>query len=75
VTRVQFGEGMPYGVALARRARDARPTIRVLFVALPEFQSDVEGLGVLLPRPVSVPQVAEAVERMLSNQWLGRGTR
>ncbi len=72
VTRVQFGADKPHGVALARWVRGNCPNVRILFVALPEFQADTEGLGVLLPRPVSVPQVAEAVGRMLSNQHLGR---
>jgi len=72
VTRVQFDLGMPNGVALAKWARVRCPSVRILFVALPEFQGDVEDLGVLLPRPVSVPQVAEAIGRMLSNDRLGR---
>ena len=73
VTRVQFGEGKPHGVALAQWARERSPAVGILFVALPEFQADVEDLGVLLPRPVSVPEVAEAVGRMLSSDRLGRG--
>lgn len=73
VTRVQFEPGKPHGVALAQWARERCPAVRILFVALPEFEADIEGLGILLPRPVSVPQVAEAVVRMLSNERLGRG--
>jgi hypothetical protein len=44
-----------------------------LFVALPEFDADIEDLGVLLPRPVNVAEVAEAIGRMLSNNAIGRG--
>jgi DNA-binding response OmpR family regulator len=33
VTRVNFGEGKPHGIALARSARFRRPTVQVLFVA------------------------------------------
>ena len=74
VTRVQFGADKPNGIALARWARERCPAVRILFVALPEFQADVEDLGVLLPRPVSVPEeVAEAVGRLLSSERLGRG--
>jgi CheY-like chemotaxis protein len=73
VTRVQFGEGKPHGVTLARWARERFPAVGILFVALPEFQDDVEDLGVLLSRPVSVPEVAEAVGHLLSNERLGRG--
>jgi CheY-like chemotaxis protein len=73
VTRVQFGEGKPHGVALARWARQMSPAVGILFVALPEFQADVEDLGVLLPRPVSVPEVAKAVGLMSSSDRLGRG--
>ena len=72
VTRVQFGADKPHGVALARWARERCPAVRILFVALPEFQADIEDLGVLLPRPVSVPEVAEAVGRLLSSERLGR---
>jgi hypothetical protein len=72
VTRVQFEPGKPHGVALARWARCNCPNVRVLFVALPEFGADIEGLGVLLPRPVSVAEVAEAVGRMMSNDAIGR---
>jgi hypothetical protein len=73
VTRVQFQPGRPHGVTLAKWVRERSPTVRILFVALPEFQPDIGNVGVLLPRPVSVPQVAETVCRMLSNEWLGRG--
>ena len=73
VTRVQFGADKPNGIALARWARERCPAVRILFVALPDFQPDVGNLGVLLPRPVTVPEVAEAVGLMLSNEWLGRG--
>lgn len=72
VTRVQLEPGKPHRVVLARWARSNRQSVRVLFVVLPEFETDIEGLGVLLPRPVSVPEVAEAVGRMLSNERLGR---
>ena len=67
VTRMQFAPGKPNGVALARWARSSVPGVRVLFVARPEFHRDAEGIGAFLPLPVSVPQVAEAVLRLLSS--------
>jgi DNA-binding NtrC family response regulator len=66
VTRVDFGQGKPHGVALALSARLKVPNLRVLFVARPRFRKDIEGIGVFLPLPVSVPEVAEAVGRLLS---------
>jgi hypothetical protein len=72
VTRIQFGPGNPHGVALAHSARSRCPGVRVLFVAQPWFKNDVAGIGLFLPRPVSVPEVAEAVGRMLADDTLGR---
>jgi DNA-binding NtrC family response regulator len=66
VTRVDFGQGKPHGVALALSARHRRPALRVLFVARPQFRRDTEGIGVFLPLPAKVPEVMEAVGRLLS---------
>jgi hypothetical protein len=44
----------------------------VLFVAQSQFRDDVEGVGLLLARRVSISEVAEPVERMLSDDRLGR---
>lgn len=68
VTRVEFQPGKSNGVALARMARANRPEIRVLFTALPEYASHTEGLGTLMPMPVRVPDVVEAVTRLLNNK-------
>jgi DNA-binding NtrC family response regulator len=72
ITRVQFGPGQPHGIALAHSARARCPGLRVLFVAQPQFAGDAEGLGLFLALPVSVPEVAEAVGRMLANERLGQ---
>jgi DNA-binding response OmpR family regulator len=72
VTRVDFGLNKPHGVALAQSARIRCPSVRVLFVARQQFRGDVEGVGMLLPLPVSVPEVAGVVGRMLGNDSLGR---
>jgi DNA-binding NtrC family response regulator len=67
VTRIQFGPGKPHGVALAQSALSRVPGVKVLFVARSEFEQHTEGLGAFLPLPASVPQVAEAVLRVLSS--------
>jgi DNA-binding NtrC family response regulator len=65
VTRVQFPVGKPNGLAVARMARVKRPEIRVIFTAQPEFARYAEGVGVFMPRPVSVADVVATVERLL----------
>jgi DNA-binding NtrC family response regulator len=65
VTRVRFAVGKINGVALARMARSKRPGIRVLFTALPEYAEYADGLGKFMPMPVSVPNVVDAVARLL----------
>jgi DNA-binding NtrC family response regulator len=67
VTRVRFAPGKMNGVSLARMARSKRPGIRVLFTALPEFENYAEGLGKFMPMPVSLPDVVDAVVRMLES--------
>lgn len=67
ITRVTFPPGKPNGVSLARMARYKRPSIRVLFAALPEFAEHTEGLGEFMPMPVSVPDVMQAVIRLLES--------
>jgi DNA-binding response OmpR family regulator len=66
ITRVQFPPGKSNGLALARKARVNRPPTCILFVALPEFQKDVDDLGVFLPMPVNVADVVETVECLLN---------
>jgi DNA-binding NtrC family response regulator len=65
VTRVQFPPGKPHGFALARMARSKRPTIRVLFVALPEFADDAAELGEFMPITSGLQDVVNTVRRML----------
>jgi DNA-binding NtrC family response regulator len=67
ITRVQFSANQPNGLALARMARVKRPGIQVIFTARPEFAEYAEGLGVFMPRPVSVPNVLGCVERILKS--------
>lgn len=65
VTRVIFGPRRPHGISLARLAQRRRPTIRVLFTALPEFAESVRGIGEFLPMPVRMPDFVEAVGGLL----------
>jgi hypothetical protein len=44
ITRVDFSPGKPNGISLARMARYKRPTIQVVFTALPEFAEYTDGL-------------------------------
>jgi len=50
---------------LARRADMNRKEIQVLFVAAPEMEPYIDGLGVLVPMPTHPSRVAETVSRML----------
>jgi DNA-binding response OmpR family regulator len=72
VTRIDFGLNQPHGVALAQSARIRCPGLRVLFAARQQFRGDVEGVGMLLPLLVSVPEVTDVVGCMLGNDSLGR---
>ena len=65
ITRVRFAECKPHGIALAKRAQMRR--IKVLFVALPQYAKDAEGLGVFLPMPVSAPELVEAVKQFMGS--------
>ena len=66
ITRVGFPSGQPHGVALAEMARVKRPGIRVLFVGVPERRIWTEGVGELLPAPVTAADVVNSVGRMLA---------
>src|SRR6267154_2280999 len=50
ITSVQFGD-QPVGLSLARVARSARPGVKVIFTALPRFQSFAEGFGEFVAMP------------------------
>jgi len=65
VTRVRYPTGKPNGIALALMARRKRPDMRVLFVALPEYELNAAGLGEFISMPVEVSDVVAAVDRML----------
>ena len=65
ITRASFGPGKLNGIALARMARFKRPDVRVVFTAVPEYDSHAEGLGEFLPAPVRIDDVVEVADRLL----------
>ena len=65
ITPASFGPGRLNGIALARMARFKLPAVRVVFTAVPEYESHTEGLGEFLPAPVGVDDVVEMAERSL----------
>ena len=67
ITRIRFPPGKPHGVALAKRACANRPGVRVLFVALPEFECYTEDLGVFPAMPIDPAQVVAAAARLLAS--------
>jgi DNA-binding NtrC family response regulator len=68
ITRIVFGIGQPHGVALARMARVKRPSVKVLFVAHPEFLADTEGVGEFLPMWAATTDIVATVDRMLGEE-------
>lgn len=65
ITCVNFPQGTPNGVALARMARLKKPGVYVLFAAREESRQHTEGLGEFLPIPVRSEDIVATVERML----------
>ena len=65
ITRVRFGPGKPDGISVALMARSYRPGLKVLFVARAEYRREAEGLGACLPAPASIPDLLDAVGRLL----------
>lgn len=65
ITRVAFPSGMQAGLALALMARRARPDIKIVFAARPEFRDSAHGLGEFLALPVSVADLVATVQRLM----------
>lgn len=65
ITRVGFPPGTPNGVSLALMARRQRRGIKVIFTARPDREEFTEGLGELVPHPVSIPALVDAANRLL----------
>lgn len=66
ITRVRFPKGTPHGIALARMALTQRPDLKVIFTAREEMEEFTEGLGDLIPHPVSIPDLVETVDKLLN---------
>lgn len=65
ITRVRFPAGTPHGIALVRMARQRRPSLKIIFTAREEMEEFTEDLGELIPHPVSIPDLVEAVNKLL----------
>jgi DNA-binding NtrC family response regulator len=68
VTRVTFPVGMPHGISLALMLRTKYPTLRVVFVARSERREYTEGIGELVPHPVDLEKLVEAVKRAVRGE-------
>ncbi len=65
ITRVNFPPGKPNGVSLALMTRYRRPNVRVIFTARAEMARHTQDIGELLAAPISIPDLVEAVRRLL----------
>ena len=66
VTRVLFRPGQPHGIALANASRMTRPSLKVIFTALPEVAHHATGQGRMFIMPVRPDQIVQAVEELLN---------
>ena len=67
ITRIRFPPGESNGLSLALIARRHDPNVKILFIAAPEFEQDVADLGTFLQTPVDIPDILDAVDRLLSS--------
>ena len=67
ITRVQFDDGQPIGLSLARLARAAKPEVRVVFTGPNDHRQHAMGIGEFIPEPVRPEHVAMVIE------WLDEG--
>ena len=65
ITGMRFAAGRSNGYALAMIARQRRPDVRIIFTADPEFAEQLEGVGLLLPRLMAIPDLFTAVQKLL----------
>jgi DNA-binding NtrC family response regulator len=66
VTQVLFRPGQPHGIALANAARMTRPSLKVIFTALPEVAHHAKDQGRVFIVPVHPDQIVQAIEEMLN---------
>jgi DNA-binding NtrC family response regulator len=67
VTQIVFGPGKPHGLALTGAARSIRPSLKVIFTALPEVANHALNEGRVLIMPVDPGDVVRAVEDLLGS--------
>lgn len=65
VTMIRFAEGLPNGVALARRARLARE-MKVVFIGTKDMACHADDLGPVLESPVTPEALVSAVAKALN---------
>jgi DNA-binding NtrC family response regulator len=63
VTRVTFPEGKPHGVSLALMLRTKRRGLKVVFVGRAHRIEHTGRIGELVPHPVDLERLVQAVER------------
>ena len=61
ITRISFPDGKPNGVSLALVLHNKNPDLHVVFVGRGENEVHTSGVGVLIPHPVDVGKLVEAV--------------
>ncbi len=61
VTRVQFPEGQPHGIALARMVLVRKPAAKVVFTTSDEYSDHIDGVGTVLTAPVTPADVLAAI--------------
>ena len=66
VTRIDFGSRRLNGVALARMVRLKKPTVQMVFAALPRNAEHIKGAGDFVPLPLDPDALVEAVRRRLA---------
>ncbi|HET6237529.1 MAG TPA: hypothetical protein VFE41_21620 [Acetobacteraceae bacterium] len=65
IANVHFGQGKPNGVSLAHMAKAKQPGIKVVLTDEADFAAFVDGVGEFLPAPATLPEMVEAVQRLL----------
>jgi DNA-binding NtrC family response regulator len=68
VTRLTFADGRPHGVSLALVLRARHPGLRVVFAARANRIEHAEGIGELVPHPVDLTRLVQAVERAVRGE-------
>ena len=68
ITRMRFGLNGSNGIVLAKMARQRHRNIKIIFIALRDFEEDAAGFGKFLPAPVAIPDLVAAVNEALADR-------